>query len=54
MTVEINLQNTCLNCERPIPMDFEICTKKCLDELAECAKAHGVKSYYTIKEVWKP
>ena len=51
--VVFNLQNTCLNCEKPIPADYELCTTKCMNELAKEAKAQGVKSHYNISDVWR-
>ena len=53
MRIKVELENTCLNCEKPIPMEFELCSIRCLNELADCAKKQGVKSNYKKNEVWK-
>ena len=53
MKVEVVLNNTCLNCEKPIPMDFMLCTTRCMNELRKEAKEQGVDSHYGISDVWR-
>lgn len=57
MKIKVRLVNSCLNCEMEIPMEYELCSTKCLNELRECASASGVKGKdfnYKKDEVWKP
>lgn len=53
MKVEFNLKCTCLNCDKEINPDYQICSIACLYELAECARKQGVKSHYGKSDVWK-
>lgn len=52
-TVKVKLLYTCLNCEKPIPQEFELCSKKCLDKISDTAKKQGVKSRFRMGEVWR-
>lgn len=53
MSIQIKLNNTCLNCDRLIPIDFMLCSVCCKNALDKYAEKQGVKSSFDLSDVWK-
>lgn len=52
MNIEIRLVNGCLNCDKPIPMEFMLCSIPCMNELNKCAAKQGVRADFNKEDVW--